>query len=361
MKQVHVLSAKDPGIHEYFLTPLLTNRQLLQDAGVRVRILHEDNATLYDADIVIVASKFGQHWPRNDLTGEHFTEITFSLLEKLKQRVNQVFWFDTSDSTGSNQFRYLPYVDKFLKAHLLKDITAYQRHYYRDRIYTDYYHRHFSVTEAKEPPRRILPKASELPKIQLAWSGALGDFGPWAPHLRKMRYYLPLPVFYSARFVEPCHDREIDVNMRFSTNYNRATVAFQRQQLEEKAIELGVPTNRIPRKQYLKELRHSKVAVSPFGWGEVCFRDYEIILSGSLLVKPDMSHMVTWPNLYIASEAYIPFKWDFSDFESVLDESVQGEKWIEIARQAQSIYRKYLFEREGRGEFCKRFLNIVGG
>jgi hypothetical protein len=57
------------------------------------------------------------------------------------------------------------------------------------------------------------------------------------------------------------------------------------------------------------------MVLSPFGWGEVCFRDFEAIISGSLLLKPDMSHLKTWPDVYIPYETYIPLKWDGSDIK----------------------------------------------
>ena len=44
----------------------------------------------------------------------------------------------------------------------------------------------------------------------------------------------------------------------------------------------------------LKIQNNSKISFSPFGWGELGVRDYEIILGGSLLVKPRMDHMQTW-------------------------------------------------------------------
>ena len=38
-----------------------------------------------------------------------------------------------------------------------------------------------------------------------------------------------------------------------------------------------------------------------------------------------------------------------------------GERWREIAGCAQRTYRRYLFEREGREEFCARLASIVQG
>jgi len=39
-------------------------------------------------------------------------------------------------------------------------------------------------------------------------------------------------------------------------------------------------------KAYNQIICHSKVVVSPWGWGEPCYRDYEAILAGCILIKP---------------------------------------------------------------------------
>jgi hypothetical protein len=44
--------------------------------------------------------------------------------------------------------------------------------------------------------------------------------------------------------------------------------------------------------QYLDMLEQSEYAPSPFGWGEYCHRDYEAILMGCRVVKPDMHHSI---------------------------------------------------------------------
>ena len=72
-----------------------------------------------------------------------------------------------------------------------------------------------------------------------------------------------------------------------------------------------------------------------------------------------MSHLATWPDLYVAGETYIPFNWDCSDLAEVLEDALAGDKCRRVARQAQEVYRKYLFDRQGREEFCNRFRDMV--
>ena len=93
---------------------------------------------------------------------------------------------------------------------------------------------------------------------------------------------------------------------------------------------------------YYRELMQSKICFSPFGYGEVCWRDYEAIMAGALLVKPDMSHMETAPNIFIPHETYIPVRWDFSDLEEKLEYYLSHEKEAnEIAFNAYRILHEY--------------------
>ena len=60
-------------------------------------------------------------------------------------------------------------------------------------------------------------------------------------------------------------------------------------------------------------MQNSIASVGPFGLGEITLRDYEVIISGSTLLKPDISFLETWPNLFIENETYVPIKWDLSN------------------------------------------------
>jgi hypothetical protein len=161
------------------------------------------------------------------------------------------------------------------------------------------------------------------------------------------------------RFVLPNNKREILINCRIGRNHKRNTVSFPRQKVVE-LLDGKTRSERVGKRQYFNELRNSRVVISPFGWGEVCYRDFEAIIAGATLVKPDCDHMETWPNLYIKNKTYIPFAWDFSDFNQIIESvSEREEELIKIAQEAQDIYRYYLFSEEGEAEFCERFKTLV--
>jgi hypothetical protein len=69
----------------------------------------------------------------------------------------------------------------------------------------------------------------------------------------------------------------------------------------------------------MNELAQSRICFSPFGYGEVCWRDYEAVLCGALLVKPEMSHVQTDPDIFVPYETYVPVAWDYSDLFEKMD------------------------------------------
>jgi hypothetical protein len=95
-----------------------------------------------------------------------------------------------------------------------------------------------------------------------------------------------------------------------------------------------------PYNEYVDILRRSKMSLSPFGMGEVCFRDFEIIQYGSLMIKPDMSKVKTYPNIYIPYETYIPCKLDWSDLLEKVDWVKNNPKQCkEITNNAKKIMK----------------------
>ncbi|MEP6789934.1 MAG: glycosyltransferase, partial [Ramlibacter sp.] len=107
------------------------------------------------------------------------------------------------------------------------------------------------------------------------------------------------------------------------------------------------PQTFVNKRAYMRELGQSKMCFSPFGYGEVCWRDYEAMYSGALLIKPDMSHMMTAPEAFIPNETYVPIRWDFGDLEEVVETHLANEpRRLEIARNAYEAMHRYA--RSGR-------------
>lgn len=106
------------------------------------------------------------------------------------------------------------------------------------------------------------------------------------------------------------------------------------------------PSGMIGRREYLREIANSMACFSPFGYGEVCWRDYEAVAYGSVLIKPDMDHVETVPNIFVPWETYAPIAWDFSDLGSVLYRlKASPELRQKLVQQSFEVLSKYVRER----------------
>lgn len=193
-----------------------------------------------------------------------------------------------------------PYVDVYVKKHVFRDRSRYGMPTRGDTNLVDYYGRLYGL----EYEEVLFPvPGCLLEKL------VVGPTFSTAQHL--------LPHFYKQQQFD--HDgRTIDLHARLGGGGNgwygmmrdhaRRVVRDIR---DIKSVGLGAVDHR----RYMNELRSSKICFSPFGFGEVCWRDYESIMAGALLLKPDMSHIETAPDIFLPFETYIPIAWDFSDFE----------------------------------------------
>ena len=78
--------------------------------------------------------------------------------------------------------------------------------------------------------------------------------------------------------------------------------------------------------QFVEVMKRSRVGLSPFGMGELCYRDLELIQWGCLLVKPDMSKVLTEPDFFKPMETYVPVKTDWSDLNETIEKVLANFK-----------------------------------
>lgn len=250
------------------------------------------------------------------------------LLKKIRQKYETVVFFDDSDGSDSFHFEYMPYVDLYFKKQILKDQKQYFRFQYGRQPFSDYYHHKFGVDDKEhEKYRSPLSDEKHLKKIRLSWNLGMGSFPLKRWKIRMGRFVLskhfPLswmnlvyenPQDYNVRSVHES-DEINKIQARFNTKYENNSIAFQRKLFKKMAecYTESFLTGEIPKREYDEESRRVKGVLSPFGWGEICFRDFEAVLQKTALLKPDMDHLKTWPDIYQKNETYIPVSWDGSD------------------------------------------------
>lgn len=80
-----------------------------------------------------------------------------------------------------------------------------------------------------------------------------------------------------------------------------------------------VDGKRIPIQDYYQKMFDSKIIMAPIGYGEMAPRDLESAMFGCVLIKPDMSYILSEPFIYENDKTYIAVKYDWSDLEEKID------------------------------------------
>lgn len=301
-------------------------------------------------DIVMMAF----HHSTSDFCMKLSAEERGQILSEIKKHCKTLVWLDTADSTGTCMFDVMPYVDLYFKKQLLKNTDDYCMDVYGSRTFCEYYHNILNV-EDDTITKRYYPHTEKkyLNKLRVAWNVGIGDLYAVKP----IQLILHPFSVTKPNFLSPETERQLDVQYRGSgyspiAGYPRSK--SKELMMEMTGIKISDINKRIPKAEFIKEGENSKCILSPFGWGEICGRDFEAFVYGGCMIKQDMSHCVTYPDAYQPGKTYVPLKWDFSDFKDVLSKAASPE-YKKIAEQAQEYY-KFFFTHEGRMDFAKHIV-----
>ncbi|MFX0138284.1 MAG: hypothetical protein ACFFDN_31880 [Candidatus Hodarchaeota archaeon] len=336
--------------HRYWF-PVWLYKNELKKKGVKIRFLNRFNLKYSKfSKIIGIDSRY-----------PNLAENLIDVVKKLRDQADYLLWFDMSDSSSRAYWPALKYFDRFFKRTLLKDLSLYRKKYYKRSIFVDYYKRNYNTGGHIISPsgHDLDPKYHK--KIALSWNLALCDYR----FSGKLSEYLcGFSRKYNLKFYKPNLNRKLLFSANFNISRSSHLVYFQREKLG-KFLKKKYKSNdyvsigRIQKKKYLQTQRSSKAIFSPFGWGEVCYRDIETFLAGAALIKPNMEHIETWPNLFKKNETYIPISWKIEDWDKEIPEILSNETLLlKVAKTGQNQYKK-LFTREGRDFFCDRFIQMV--
>jgi len=337
------------------VTPLVIHRKILRSYGIQISIFRKICPKLTECDVLILDSKyFRDRWV--SAYEECVEELT-----TFKAQVNQLWWFNSADSAGSIQNQVMPLVDKYIKAQLYRNRNLYSKSFYGGRVFTDFYHSNLGVDDSISSYSKPL-SIDEVSKLKLGWNFGLAGLCSQNAQIRARAYRLT-KIDRCLRYRKPrcSSDRGNMIFTRLNTNYSLKTISYQRERTLDILRELGFSRSnrRVSRSQFYNELGVSRAALSPFGYGEINIRDFECFSRGVLLIKPDVSHLETFPSFYQNTETYVPFRWDFSDFEEVLSMVTSGSsQHEEIARAGQERFLAYTSSNGSAEKFTKHFLNL---
>jgi len=265
----------------------------------------------------------------------------------IRARGVKIILFDGDDDLGVLWGDALAAADICVKKHAFRDRAAYGRETIGKSNLTD----HVARTYGQSYEGDIIQRSGGLPaadaaKIRVGWNIALDD---------KI-------VALSRRLPRPDHDRkDIDILCRASVaetvwTFPMRDAAVQNAETLADDFRVHAPTDRVSQAAYTGELQRSRISLSPFGYGEICWRDFESILAGALLVKPSMEHVETAPDLFVPGETYVPVAWDYSDLAEVAARYLDDEP---LRRRIAEQARERLLAALSREWFVERFEETV--
>ena len=307
-KPIRLLLVSDGGspISEKHFAPIFRHAHLLRNQlGVVVQhchihsVLQTNPRKLSQFDIIGLMLSFRTPSKEVERLVKHFRTALVGTPTKL-------VYFDGDDDINIQWPTILSMVDLYVKNHVFADDQAYLASYIGKSNLTDYVARNYNVSFSND----IIPSSGALDpkylsKIRLGWNLALGD--SIVELLQRIK---------SVSLLE----RDIDISCRAGVPQNGwidplRSAAIGRVKAMSNRFRVIASRERVTIDKYYEEMLRSRICVSPFGYGEICWRDFEAIACGCLLVKPDMGHLRTLPNLYIPGGTYVSVRWDYSDLE----------------------------------------------
>jgi hypothetical protein len=301
-------------------------------------------------------------------TPKDLSEEDIDLMKGLRDKYKTIVFLNGQPEAGTNRLDLMPYVDRLFYKSIFADVANYKKDLYGKNLFADYYHKNYGIDDPDGGYHYNPPVEADSGRVELSWNIGVGGYPRWHQRQRlgtiAARANFPrlgrlLRTHPSAAPPDFSGDnRSIAVHARIDP-VSCPSIAYQRKLFLEKIKGLpGFLTGLVEQARYYSELYDSKMVLSPFGWGEVCFRDFEAIVSGSLLLKPDMSHLKTWPDVYIPYETYVPLKWDGSDIQEKSEAYLaNGGERMRIARNAWEEYNSALDKLEDR--FSALFQDIL--
>jgi hypothetical protein len=273
--------------------------------------------------------------------------IAEHLRDGLRGTASRLVYFDGDDDLNIMWPSVLAACDLYVKKHAYADRADYGLARIGKSNLTDYVARHHGYSFAdNEIPSTAQVPAGLTDKIIVGWNISLDDKIAELVQRTASLAAGERPVDVCARAVAPPEMWIFPF---------RDPVARELERLQDE-LDVHVPHDRVSQDDYYQEMLASKICVSPFGFGEICWRDFEAVLCGCLVVKPDMGHVETAPNLFQAGVTYAPVKWDFSDLADVCRHYAHDHEGRErIIRQASET----LLESLSAEWFVDRVANLM--
>lgn len=281
------------------------------------------------------------------------TGSIFDTLGRLRNKYERMCYFSGNDSCQVIDVEYLEFFDLWFKKQIYKDYDLNYLDFIDGRIFSDFYMRSDdqAVSEIDDSAAKILSR--NIHKLRVGWN-ILCSMYPVSDFARRLVTYgtgllsikgvnLVLPRIGSGFNARGA--RKVKCSARFAYQGYSNAIGYQRRMFEE--LIRSSPKNflygRVSSRGYKREISEVGAVLSPFGWGEICYRDGEAFRAGAVLIKPSIEHLDTWPNIYLPDETFVPIAWNGSDLLDKVDDLLRsGSEMSRLSDAGTNLMREYL-------------------
>lgn len=343
------------------------NEELL-DLGYSFNFYNKIDSSFFDCDYIFVNNKFFLDNYKFKLINKFdflkkfiSNKIKFNdIAEYLSKKNKNLIWFDLSDSAGTTQFEVLPHVKKYIKGQLYKNKDLYRKNLFRNRYFSDYYQKNLNIEkDLKFNFCKLNPYYDD--KVILGWNLGVGNFFDIINYsncdklicLSKFIFLKKKKrLFDYALKNRKVGNKKFDLFFRLSNRVKneKKSIHYQRQYVDDflkKKYDLNVFKNKMNHKDYLTNLMNSKISVGCFGWGEICYREFEATRMGTAFVYPNLQYIETWPNIFVDGVTYKSYELDFYNLQDSIDFLLDNENSRnEMVYNSQAILKR-VYSNEG--------------
>jgi len=265
---------------------------------------------------------------------------------------------DDAASTGTHKFRALnnnPKVIGYIKKQLISDRNLYKTSFPRKR-YHYYLLSKFDTSLSGNTKVDNHVNDEVLSKVHLGWNlGLTKREGMTITNDPNFNLDRPIDLHFSIKAKHTSKKEKDNLNkVDAHYTYHRTECNNEINRISKKH---GLTVSgKCRRKDYLDKMSKAKICISPLGLGEICWRDFEAISNGAILVKPDMFYVETWPNIYRPGDTYIPVMWDWSNLEKVVLHTLKYYNSLKVV--ADNAY-KVMQNAWDNKVFAERFDSII--
>ena len=331
----------------------------LKDSGFDIEFYDASNTKFYNSDLIIIDSRLFSDSLENKIRKKINLNTKAQHVDNLIKisKLNQnIVWLDDSDSAGTTSFEVLPYIKKYVKKQFYKDKDLYRKNFFRGRFYSDFYQKKFNLEKKNKSETVLLPKEHDN-KLVLGWNIGVGNYFDVFNFNKINKFQCIVNSLLKKNYKElfqytlkyhnlATRKQKVFYKFNLRNNDKKKSIHFQRNQVNKiLENEFNLPTHRLNHRAYLEQLKNSKISIGAFGWGEICYREFEAIKMGAAIIFPNVDYLETWPNIYQDNFSYISYELDFSNLIQKIDLVLNNKNLREsLVENSQKIHKNVYSE-----------------